>query len=263
MSDWKRRVKHYLGMAVFRSGAHRRLIGDRGVIVLFHRVEDGLDGDPISCDRRTFASFCDFFARYFDVISLSELLDRLEEGREVGGTLVITFDDGYLDNREVAAPILREHGLPACFFVSPGFIGSSEVPWWDAENGIRSRWMSWPDVGALVEMGFEVGAHTMTHVDLGEMHGEQARLEIIGSGEELRSRLGVAVPHFSYPYGRPEQITPANREAVRTAGFRCCLSAFGGEVRGDANPHELRRLPISPWYISPYHLGWEVLFGNR
>ena len=49
--------------------------------------------------------------------TLGELLARLSDGKDLGGHLVITFDDGYLDNYRNAAPELRRNGLPACFFV--------------------------------------------------------------------------------------------------------------------------------------------------
>lgn len=262
MTEWRKRVKHALGVVIYRTGLHRVFLRKRGIIVLFHRVEDADPDNPLSCTRAEFEAFCRFFRRHFDVVPLSELLDRLERGAGVGGSAVITFDDGYLDNHRAAAPMLLRHGLPACFFIATGFIGSSAVPWWDAERGYTPAWMSWSDVRELVGMGFEVGAHTVNHVDLGQVHGAEARREIAGSGERLERELGVPVPLFSYPYGRRDQITEENRAVVRESGFRCCLSAFGGYVRDDSDPLKLRRLPISPWFISPYQLGWEILVGS-
>ena len=44
---------------------------------------------------------------------------------------MITFDDGYLDNYEIAYPILRSHGAQGVFFLATGMVGSCEIPWWD------------------------------------------------------------------------------------------------------------------------------------
>jgi peptidoglycan/xylan/chitin deacetylase (PgdA/CDA1 family) len=45
--------------------------------------------------------------------------------------VVITFDDGYLDNIENALPILHEAGLPATFYIATGYVGSDREFWWD------------------------------------------------------------------------------------------------------------------------------------
>lgn len=166
--DIKRRIKAILGMIAFGTGFYRLFFGSKAVIVLFHRVDDALNGDPISCSRQTFVRFCRFFRRYFVVVPLSELLGKLRRGEDISRHLAITFDDGYRDNWENAAPELRSLDLPACFFIATGFIGTNRIAPWDGDAGIESRWMDWDDVRALHGSGFEIGAHTVNHVDLGQ-----------------------------------------------------------------------------------------------
>jgi len=256
---WKRWLKAILGWIIYRSGLYRLLVRDRAFIVLFHRIDNELRDNPISCGVEAFEAYCRFLGRYFEVVSLSELLDRLAEGEAVGGKVVITFDDGYKDNYDVAAPILRRHELPACFFIATGFIGTDRVGWWDAEEGVESRWMDWDDVRALDRMGFEIAAHTRNHVDLGKVTGEPARREIAGSVERLESELGHPINLFSFPYGLKRHITESNREIVREIGLRCCCAAYGGDVRSNSDPFDLKRVPISLWHVSPIHLGFELL----
>ena len=45
--------------------------------------------------------------------------------------MLITFDDGYLDNYEIAYPILRSHGTQGVFFLATSMVGTCHVPWWD------------------------------------------------------------------------------------------------------------------------------------
>ena len=45
--------------------------------------------------------------------------------------MLITFDDGYRDNFDLAVPILRERGIPATFFLPTAFLDSPRLPWWD------------------------------------------------------------------------------------------------------------------------------------
>jgi peptidoglycan/xylan/chitin deacetylase (PgdA/CDA1 family)/folate-dependent phosphoribosylglycinamide formyltransferase PurN len=259
----KKRVKSTLGQMVFRSGLYKSWYRDKALIVLFHRVDDRCKGDPISCTPVDFEDFCRFFQRFFRVVSLGQLLDRLEGGQDISRHLVITFDDGYRDNFATAAPILQKLGLPGCFFVATNFMESNRVPWWDSDLGFVPEWMSWDEVRALISRGFEIGAHTMNHVDLGLTTSREARQEIDGSRTRLIHETGQRTPFFSYPYGRAHQITEENRDLVRELGFRCCLSAFGGAVTSSTDLFRLPRVPISPWYISPYLFGFESLRMKR
>jgi Polysaccharide deacetylase len=262
-STVKRWVKASLGWMAFHSGLYRRFFRGRAVIVLFHRVDDRYRGNPISSTRAEFAACLRFFRRFFRVVTLEELLARLQNGDDISRRLVITFDDGYLDNVRVAVPELRRQGLSACFFITTEFIGTHRVPSWDDDLGISSEWMSWDDVRALRAEGFEIGAHTMNHVDLGIAAGDEARHEVVGSKKRLEHELGGAVRWFTYPFGRREQITADNRALVQGAGFACCLSAYGGSVLAGDSPFHLQRTPISAWHVSPYQFGFEAMLERR
>lgn len=254
-----RRIKSALGQVVYRTGAHRTAWRDRAVIALFHRVDDRYPDDPVTCSRARFTQFCDFFARHFIVVSLSELLDRLRSGGDISRHLAITFDDGYRDNFHFAAPELRKRGLPASFFVATDFIGTTETTWWDARQGIRSEWMTWDEVRALHAQGFEIGSHTSTHADCGRITGAEAVREIAGSKARLEAELGTRIRLFAYPFGDPDHMSEENITIVREAGFDCCLAAHGGIVTASDGLFRLRRVPINGWYRSPYQFGFEAL----
>jgi peptidoglycan/xylan/chitin deacetylase (PgdA/CDA1 family) len=66
---------------------------------------------------------------HFDVISPNDLSTVARSGR--GRHVLITFDDGYVDNFTAAYPILKSYGLVATFFVTTGFIDDPRCPWWD------------------------------------------------------------------------------------------------------------------------------------
>ena len=259
VSTFRRSVKGLLGHLIYRSGLHRLLLRRKAVIAVFHRVQDDLPGNPITCSRAELSAYLEFFDRHFEVVSLGDLLDRLDSGQDVSGCLAITFDDGYRDNFTAAAPELERRNLPATFFVVTEFIETDAVPWWDEERGIVPTWMTWDEVRALRLRGFEVGAHTMTHADLGRTHGHDAEREIRGSKERLDEELGAETTLFTYPYGRPDQMTDENRERVRAAGLRCSPSAHGGLVRQDSDPYRLKRSPVTQWHRSPAHWGFEIL----
>jgi peptidoglycan/xylan/chitin deacetylase (PgdA/CDA1 family) len=140
-------------------------------------------------------------------------------------------------------------------------MGTDFLPWWDRRLGVRHPWMTWDQVRSLHQRGFDVGAHTQTHADLGKISGHDARDEIRGSKAELERQLGAPVELFAYPYGGWDNLTEANREQVKAAGFRCCCSAVGGINAAGTDPFLLRRIPISRWYASPQQFGLEVALG--
>lgn len=259
MDVLKKTVKAMLGYLVYSAGLHRAILGNRAVIVAFHRVSDSAAQSSLNCQPEVFRGLCEFFKRHFSVIPLSELIRRLSENRPIDDMLSITFDDGYKDNFEVAAPILQACGLPATFFVATNFIDSTTVPFWDANEGVESEWMSWKDVCALRDMGFDIGGHTMNHANLAALDLEKASREIVGCRKMLTDKLGVAVPHFAYPFGGERNITPRVVELIADSGFTCCLSCHGGIVYEDDNVFELRREPINSWVASPYQYGFELL----
>ena len=255
---WKHLAKRSFGWLLFNTGLYRRFLDGKAIIVLFHRVDDRYARNPISCTTSQFEQYCAFFSRYFDVISVSELVELLERGADLSGKLVITFDDGYADN-VAAARTLRRYGMPACFFVATDFIGTERDGWWDVDQGHRSYWMDWDDIRQLSDWGFEIGAHTCSHVDLGVVKGDEAADEVSRSKVVLESQLGRRIDHFAYPYGRRESITEENVTHVQNAGFRTCLSAFGGFVNARSNLYDLHRYAVSPWHRSPWQLGLEML----
>lgn len=100
--------------------------GQRGrlSILIFHRVLE--TPDPLFPDLPDVAEFearMRWVRDWFNVLPLSEGIDRLFSGTIPPRALAISFDDGYADNEELAAPILKRLGLSATFFVATGFLG--------------------------------------------------------------------------------------------------------------------------------------------
>lgn len=257
-----RSLTRLLGLGMFAAQLDALLLRDSAVVVALHRVLDTPGSDGLTIDVRTFERFCTFFKRHFRVVSLRDLVHKLESGAGLNRELAITFDDGYRDNFENAAPVLERLSLPATFFVVSRWIGSDVVSWWDSKQGVRYSWMTWDEIRSLHRRGFDIGAHTRTHVDLGAVSVVDAREEIFGARRELEAELAAPVDLFAYPYGRRNNLASSNRDLVRAAGFRCCCSCFGGVVSSGSDPFHLTRVPLSTWYASPHQFGLEVALGR-
>ena len=97
-------------------------------ILIFHRVlsepDPLLPGEP---DAACFDRLCAWVAEWFQVLSLDDAVACLKRGDLPARAMVITFDDGYADNHEVAMPILQRHGLVATFYVATGFLDGGRM----------------------------------------------------------------------------------------------------------------------------------------
>jgi len=104
------------------------LLGQRLQILMFHRVlaqPDPLFPGEMYSER--FDRLMSMVAKAFSVLTLGQALGLMSQHRLPRRALVITFDDGYADNAEIALPLLQRHGLVATFFVSTGFLDGGRM----------------------------------------------------------------------------------------------------------------------------------------
>jgi peptidoglycan/xylan/chitin deacetylase (PgdA/CDA1 family) len=168
---------------------------------------------------------------HYRFITYSEAVKRIWKGAIDDAYLVLSFDDGF-KNCLKAAKIMHEVGAKSCFFVCPPMIGETNFA--TIERFCRDRlrkapleFMNWTDLETLLTLGHEIGGHTMTHANLGEIPLEQTRQELAESFDILNRRLGN-IKHFAWPYGKFSCITPQAVQAVFEAGFESCASGARG-----------------------------------
>ena len=166
-------------------------------ILTYHSVDDS--GSVISIDEQTFRRHVRWLASgHVQVLPL----DRLADAPADVDAVAITFDDGLESFARVAAPMLREHGLPATLFVVTDAMGSTNVWRGRADPGIPVfQLIDWDALGRLAAEGVSIGAHTCTHPDLAVIDRIAAEHEIVASKTRIARELGVNVTTFAYPYG--------------------------------------------------------------
>ncbi|WP_375462502.1 polysaccharide deacetylase family protein [uncultured Methylobacterium sp.] len=137
------RNRHRLFEAGFRAvsatGADRWLAPAArglGVILTFHHVSPEEPG-PYAPNRLLAvtpdfldATLCELDARGFEIVDLDAVPERLVTPDDRPPFAVLTFDDGYRDNLEHAAPVLRRHGAPWTLFVTSDFADGRGRLWW-------------------------------------------------------------------------------------------------------------------------------------
>jgi peptidoglycan/xylan/chitin deacetylase (PgdA/CDA1 family) len=104
-------------------------------ILNYHRIGNALDtpydSGTFSATALEFDWQIDYLKRRYRVLTLQEALALTAGAKLTEPAVLITFDDGYIDNYQVAFPVLRRHGAQAVFFLPTAFIGAERIPWWD------------------------------------------------------------------------------------------------------------------------------------
>jgi peptidoglycan/xylan/chitin deacetylase (PgdA/CDA1 family) len=107
-------------------------------VLNYHRIgnanHDLFDPDLFTVTAEEFNEQIAYLKRHVSLVTLDEALGFLDGSVKDTARrcrVLITLDDGYLDNYDIAFPILRSHGVQGVFFLVTGMVGSCLVPWWD------------------------------------------------------------------------------------------------------------------------------------
>ena len=148
----------------------------------------------------------------YTTISTQMLVQAISMGRELPPhPILITFDDGHLDNYANAFPIMQKYGFTGVLYIVANYLGT---------DGFMNR----DEILAMHDAGWEVGSHSLNHYDLTKLSPQEQRSEIVGSKERLEKELGIDILTFAYPFGtRDAAVT----DYVRFAGYIAAMGAEG------------------------------------
>jgi peptidoglycan/xylan/chitin deacetylase (PgdA/CDA1 family) len=161
----------------------------------------------------------------YSVISTAELGEFLAFRKAIPRkAVVINLDDAYRSTYDIAYPILKKYGFTATLYVYTAFIGASKNA------------LTWDQLKAMKADGFEVGSHSVNHVDLskktaGESDKEylaRVKKELLLSKQALDDKLNQNTQYVAFPYG---EFNPALLKLSQEIGYR-----FGFSVKSGGNP---------------------------
>ena len=172
------------------------------------------------------------------------LEDWLEKRAAGGGMpsqpIVLTFDDGYRSNYEIAWPILRHYGARATLFLVADNIGGTNR--WDADE-IQQTLLSPDEIQAMQADGIRFGSHTCTHRSLIHLTETEALKELTQSRSKLENLLGRPVITLAYPYNNNNIRV---RSLARRAGYQAAVLGRGSVNAPWTSHWALRRIQIEP-----------------
>lgn len=213
--------------------------------LFYHRVADyGMS--HCTLPSATFARQIEFLRRNSEVIDLSELQHRIENGTSCRRATAITFDDGYSDNCRFALPLLVRMNMPCTYFVCVDNIKYGVSFAHDLNEGFAFTPNTVDELRDWADAGVEIGLHARTHFDfstLGEHDADEViESEIISAASELADLIGRPIRYFAFPYGFRQHLHPKVIAALRKIGIRGYCSAYGAYNRPGQDPFHIRRI---------------------
>jgi peptidoglycan/xylan/chitin deacetylase (PgdA/CDA1 family) len=212
------------------------------VILFYHRIADDR-ATPWTISNRMFARHIHWLRERFELISLDEVQRRIRAGANCRPCASITFDDGYADNCQQAIPLLVKERVPCTYFVTARNVLDGEPFSHDLIRGCPAVPNTLEQLQAMAAAGIEIGAHTYTHADLGQVTDRRLlRFEVVTAGRDLASALGRPMRYFAFPYGQHVNLNREAFELAREAGYEAVCSAYGGVNFPGDDPFHLQRI---------------------
>lgn len=265
----------------------QRRLTDALTILTYHRVLPDEEAvrypfASLAVPLSAFTKQVHWLKRQWTMLPLGEAVCQLSRGPVPEPLLSITFDDGYRDNIELAAPVLDAAGVHATFFITAGAVREGQTLWFDRAYdaahaaGMRDPLacvralkamppgereeriaalggatvtnaggpMMTPDqVRQLAAGGHEIGSHTMSHPIMTHLAPEELTRELVESRSLLQQWTGQRVRGLCYPNGDHDRTVLT---ASRAAGYQYACSTQVGRNRIPLDVLALRRVHVDP-----------------
>jgi len=211
------------------------------LIFCYHRLVDKIRYPGTEITPAAFeAQMKELKDRGITVISLQDLLAWKRGEKNIPPrSAVVSFDDGWKSQYEVAWPIMKKYGYPFTMFiytegVRGGSLGGGEA-------------ITWEQLADMRDNGVDIEGHSATHQDLREGHtitlisgGKRTRTkvtgpqyeewmqnEVVGSKQLLEQRLGIKVNCFAVPFGNYNEHV---KEIARNSGYEAMFTVYGQPI---------------------------------
>jgi peptidoglycan/xylan/chitin deacetylase (PgdA/CDA1 family) len=197
-------------MINFFSMAHNLLkfhaIPDHASLVLaYHNVVDAASAgkDLYSVTKTNFIEHMEILKRHFAVISPSALFGS---EKTAAPRVLITFDDGKMNNYTEALPVLRAFDFPAVFFITTALVGTD-------------GYLSEGEIRDAAQNNIHIGSHSVTHADFAKIDAARTFEELKESKLFIDNLTKKDATLFAYPYGNAQNIKEADREILERLGY--------------------------------------------
>jgi peptidoglycan/xylan/chitin deacetylase (PgdA/CDA1 family) len=171
--------------------------------------------------------------------------------------LLITFDDGYMNQKIIAENFLNPLGIKALFFIPYDFVGlKGESARLFCQNNFFPQSkikmlnnefdaMNWEDIVSLSDHGHTIGGHTFSHPILSKINSKDLKYEIVDSSKKIEAIIKKSIQFFAYPFGSKFAVNELSIEMAKSH-FKFSFLNKRGFVSESNSCHEILRQNISP-----------------
>ena len=189
----------------------------RFIVLCYHRFEDK-PRDLVTTPTDFKAQMQALKDNGISVISMKDVLAWLNNEKSIPmKSAIITLDDGWNSQYNVAWPILKEYGYPFTLFIYTDYV----------DRGGKS--MSWGQLEELRDAGVDIEAHTVSHHDLrhaprGQDYPTWLHHEVYDCKQILEDKLAIKIVAFAFPYGFHNEVV---RKTAMDAGYQLQFTVYG------------------------------------
>ena len=159
-------------------------------IILYHRIDTSPINSQYYVPPEKFDEEMKLLHDWgYTTITTELLIKAINEGADLPPRpILITFDDGHLNNYTTAFPIMQKYGFTGVLYIVANYMGTDQ-------------YMNADQIKEMASAGWEVGSHSVNHLDLTSLEPERQRYEVVDSRTILEEKLGVPILTIAYPFG--------------------------------------------------------------
>jgi peptidoglycan/xylan/chitin deacetylase (PgdA/CDA1 family) len=208
------------------------IYNNKSIPVLMYHSIDYEKGNELRLPKEQFKEQMKYLKdNGYTTLTLNELYNFLEKNKPIPEkSIVITLDDGYVDNYTNAYPILKELGLNATVFVVTSNIDKDK------------RTLTSKQIKEMDEAGIQIASHTYNHDKLDDLPYEKQLQTMKKSKDDLEKILNHKVDFIAYPYGKWNE---ESIKAAKDAGYKMAFTTQGGWSNKQDGIYTLNRVYIS------------------
>lgn len=221
-------------------------------VLLYHHTEPQTDAiakgqTSLNVDSAVFDGQMAYLAANgYTTLSADQLVNAILSHQQVPAkSVVVTLDDGYLDNYNFAFQSFKKYHVTANLMIPTGLLGA---------NSGTNTYYTWDNLKEMVGSGLIFAYnHTWSHFAMAAGPKEKDTYEITTAQQQLQQNLGKASPIFVYPYGSGQTLGWV-QSLLKQNGYIAAFSTLPGTYQCEGNLYALPRIHIGNAPLSSYGL---------